>query len=102
MNEGRGIIPACYDPQTLGEAIAQRQADLGLSNYQLADAIGCNEATVRNIKLGKTITLERLCLISNALGYPVWALLGEDPPYLNEIRDLLDRLKLAVRSSNHK
>lgn len=68
------------DPFTseVGERIRQLRTTVGLTQQQLADAIGMSRVSITNLETGRqNIPLDRLGHIADALGVPAGALVGE-------------------------
>lgn len=79
-----------YEPKRVGRAIEAVRLRLGISTNAWAKRAGLSEGTIRAIVDGTTAStkLETLYRMADAVGVPVWELLGEDVPWKREYEDL--------------
>lgn len=90
-----------YDPIKLGKNITKfRKLAGNMTGRKLGRLIGADEKTIRNVEAGGTLNVDRLYRIAEALNQPVWRLLDEEPPHMEEVKDLLNRIRLLAKSVN--
>ena len=84
-----------YAPKKIGQAIEAVRKRLGISTNAWAKEAGLSEGTIRAIVDGTTASTKLVTIykMAEAVGVPVWELLGEDVPWKKEYEEL--RVTLA-------
>lgn len=61
------------DPEEMAErlmvTLRYRRQDLGLTQREIAEALGCSRAQVANIEAGRGVSLKTLCRYAVRVGY---------------------------------
>jgi transcriptional regulator with XRE-family HTH domain len=82
-----GIMNDATNPVSLGIEVARRRKEAGLTQSELAKAMGTTQPAISKIESGRTLpTLPFLDRLAVATGKPLTLVLGEDPVLTSEDR----------------